>query len=481
MNFHDFQVEILLALLGLVVLVLEALRPVQCVRGLGIGLAAMVGVLFYHSFSLQPADAPLLGGLYKLDGLALFFQRLFLAVTALVLLLGAEFSHRNRAGAAEFYVVTLFAAVGMVFCSAVNDFILLFVALELMTVAFYVLVGYLRHEGLALESAMKYLLFGALASGVMVYGIAYVFGTTGSTKFDAIAAAIAGSTGEHKALEFGMLLTLAGLFFKISAFPAQMWTPDVYQGAPTPTTAFLATGSKAAGFALLLRVLFTAFAPAQGLWTMLIVVLAGVSLLYGNLGAIGQTNLKRLLGYSSIAHAGYLLIGIAACSAVGAAAVLFYLAQYAFANLCAFLAIVAISNAAGTADLPAVHGLHRRSPLLAAALALPMLSLAGVPPLSGFFAKFMLFYAAVDRGLQSPAMIALLAVACVGVVVSLYYYFKVIRAAYLEEAPDGAPIHLPAALRLSILACMAAIVLLGICPRPLFEAAQVAAQSLGLP
>lgn len=481
MNFHDLQIEILLAVLGLVVLVLEAIRPIQCVRGLGIGLAALVGGLFYHSLSLQPEAAPILGGLYKLDGFAIFFQRLFLAITALVLLIGAEFSHRNRAGAAEFYVVTLFASVGMMFCAAVDDFILLFVALELMTVAFYVLVGYLRHDGLALESAMKYLLFGALASGVMVYGIAYVFGTTGSTKFDAIAAAIAGATGEHKALEFGMLLTLAGLFFKISAFPAQMWTPDVYQGAPTPTTAYLATGSKAAGFALLMRVLYTAFEPAQNLWVMLVVVLAGISLLYGNLGAIAQTNLKRLFGYSSIAHAGYLLIGIAACSTIGIAAVMFYLAQYAFTNLCAFLAIVAISNATESADISAVNGLHKRSPLLAAALALPMLSLAGVPPLSGFFGKFMLFYAAIDRGLQTPAMIVLVAVACVGVVVSLYYYFKVIRAAYFEDAPDAAPIHVPDTMRIAILACLAILLILGVYPRPLWQVAELAAKALGLP
>lgn len=481
MNLHDLQLELLLAGLGLVVLVLESLRPVQCVRGLGIALAALVGAVFYHSLSIHPAAAPSLGGMYHLDAFALFFQRLFLAVTALVLLIGAEFSRHHRAGAAEFYVIVLFSAVGLLFCAAVTDFILLFVALELVTVGSYVLVGYLRHDSPALEAGMKYLIFGALASGVLVYGLAYVFGTTGSTRFADVAAVLATPGGLTMALGFGMLLTLAGLCFKIAAVPAQMWAPDVYQGAPTPTTAFLATGSKAAGFALLTRVLFTCFLPARPLWAALIMVLAAVSLLWGNLGAIAQTNLKRIFGYSSIAHAGYLLIGLAAVTEVGAAAVLFYLAQYALANLCAFLALVAVGNATEAGDLDSLRGLHRRSPLLAAALALPMISLAGVPPTAGFFGKFMLFYAAVEQGFANPWLIGLVLVACLGVLVSLYYYFKVIRAAYFEDQPDAAPIVLPAALRVGLWIGLAGIVVPGVWPKPLWEAAVHAAAALGLP
>jgi NADH-quinone oxidoreductase subunit N len=481
MNFHDLQLPGLLALLGLVVLVLESLRPVHCVRGLGIALAGMVGVLFCYSLTITPSVAASMGGMYHLDAFALYFQKLFLAVTALVLLMGAEYSHRFRAGAAEFYVIALFSAVGMLFCAAVKDFILLFVALELVTVAFYVLVSYLRSSTNVLEAGMKYLVFGALASGVLVYGLAYVFGTTGSTRFDAVRDAIAAGHISG-ALGFGIVLTLAGLCFKIAAVPAQMWAPDVYQGAPTPTTAFLASGSKAVGFALLTRVLFTCFLPARPLWAMLILALAALSLLWGNLGAIAQTNLKRIFGYSSIAHAGYLLIGIAAVSAIGAAAVLFYLVQYAFTGLCAFLVLTALKNANDEAgEIASLNGLHRRSPFLAAALALSMLSLAGVPPMSGFFAKFMLFFAALEKGVADATMLALVLIACVGVVISLYVYFKVIRAAYFEEPFDAQPVHLSAALRIGILMCLAVMLVAGLYPAPLWNAAVSAAAALGLP
>lgn len=481
MNFHDIQLPTLLAILGLVVLVLEALRPAHCVRGLGIALAGLVGGLFCYSLTLTPSAAASMGGMYHLDAFALFFQRLFLAITALVLLMGAEFSHRFRAGAAEFFVIVLFSAVGMLFCAAVKDFILLFVALELVTVGFYVLVSYLRSDSRVLEAGMKYLVFGALASGVLVYGLAYVFGTTGSTRFEAVRDAIAAGPISG-ALGFGIILTIVGLCFKIAAVPAQMWAPDVYQGAPTPTTAFLATGSKAAGFALLTRVLFTCFLPARPMWAALILALAALSLLWGNLGAIAQTNLKRIFGYSSIAHAGYLLIGIAAISATGAAAVLFYLVQYAFTTLCAFLVLVAVKNSNEDAgELDSLNGLHRRSPFLAASLALSMISLAGVPPMSGFFAKFMLFYAAIEHGIADATLLALVLIACVGVVISLYVYFKVIRAAYFEESTATQPIHLSAALRIGIIICLIVMIVAGVYPAPLWNTATAAASALGLP
>lgn len=481
MNFHDLQLPALLAVLGLVVLVLESLRPAHCVRGLGIALAGMVGALFCYSLTITPSAEASMSGMYHLDTFALYFQRFFLAITALVLLMGAEFSHRFRAGAAEFYVIALFSSVGMLFCAAVKDFILLFVALELVTVAFYVLVSYLRSDSRVLEAGMKYLVFGALASGVLVYGLAYVFGTTGSTRFDAVRDAIAAGPISG-ALGFGIILTIVGLCFKIAAVPAQMWAPDVYQGAPTPTTAFLATGSKAVGFALLTRVLFTCFLPARPMWAALILGLAALSLLWGNLGAIAQTNLKRIFGYSSIAHAGYLLIGVAAVSKIGATAVLFYLVQYGFTTLCALLVLVAVKNSSDDAgELDSLNGLHRRSPFLAAALALSMLSLAGVPPMSGFFAKFMLFYAAIEKGIVDATMLGLVLIACVGVVISLYVYFKVIRAAYFEEPADSQSVHISAALRVGILICLAVMLVVGLYPAPLWNAAAAAAAALGLP
>lgn len=481
MIWHSLQFEVLLAVLGLGVLVLEAVRPISYVRCLGLGLASLVALLLFHSFEIVPAAEPILKGMYHLDAMALFLQRLFLALTAFVLVIGAEYSVRHPDGAAEFYVVTLFTAVGMLVCAAVDDFILLFVAVELVTVGFYVLVAYLRHESSSLEAGLKYLLFGGLASGVMVYGIAYVFGTTGATRFDAVAAALQAPDSMSMALGFGMLLTLVGLCFKIAAVPAQMWAPDVYQGAPTPTTAFLAVASKVAGFALLLRVLGHCFLPAQHLWAGLIAVLAGLSLLYGNLGAIGQTNLKRLMGYSSIAHAGYLLIGIAVVTTAGAAAVLFYLTQYALSGLCIFLVIVALEQAGVGAEIESLQGLHRRSPLLAAGLALPLLSLAGVPPLSGFFGKFMIFVAALQKGAWDPMLLALVLIACVGVLVSLYVYFRVIQVAYFEDRPEAQPLPVHPTVRVALILGLLLIVGLGVYPAPLWEAAKTAAAAIGLP
>ena len=480
MGIYAAQLECLTAILAITTLLSDAFRPSMNKRSLGYLLAMMLVLTLLYTFALRPTDETFFHGMYRLDAFALYFKRLFLLATAFVLVMAAEFSPRIEAGIAEFYSLLLFCATGMLLIASVNDFILLFVALELVTISFYVLTSYLRRQVPSLEAGTKYLILGALSSGFTVYGISYIFGTTGTTNFDTLATLLRSNGAPGPAFTFGMLLVLTGLGFKIASVPFQIWAPDVYQGAPTPVTAFLAVGSKAAGFALLLRVLFAGLLPVEGVWMVLMFALAAATLLYGNLGAIPQRNIKRLLGYSSIGHAGYMLMGVAAVNALGLGAVMFYLGQYAFTNLCAFLAIIAVSNATGSDEIPSYSGLHRRSPILAVALFLALMSLAGVPPLSGFFGKFQLFAAVIERARTDWHYYVLAGIGAAAVVISLYFYLGVAKAIYIQESDDASPIPVSVPMRVSLYICMVAIVGLGIFQRPLVEASIKAVKVFGL-
>jgi NADH-quinone oxidoreductase subunit N len=487
MNVALLSHEILLLLLGVGVLLADLWVPASQKRSLGYTAAAGVGIiLLYSLFALCPAcsagdgDAFAFGRMYVLDDMALFFKRFFLIATLLVLLMTVEFADRVQAGISEYYSLILFAATGMMFAASSNDFALLFVSLELITVTFYVLTSFQRSNPGSLEAGVKYLIIGALSSAFLVFGIALVYGTTGSFNFGDIAAVNLRHAGDPIFL-FGILFVLAGLGFKIAAVPFQMWAPDVYQGAPTPTTAFLAVGSKAAGFVLLLRVLFTAVPDVTAQWPALLAVIAGVTILYGNLCAVPQTNLKRLLGYSSISHAGYLLMGVAALTQAGQAAVMFYLGGYLFTVLTAFLVITVVLRETGAEKIQDLQGLHQRSPLLATGLTLSMVSLAGIPPLVGFFGKLLLIQAALASATATPVLYGLVGVAIVGVVISLYYYFGVIRAVYWRGDESPAPILPSMTARLTVGACMAGVVILGVFPSGLWESALKAAATLSLP
>ena len=481
MSLYAIQLECLLALLAIVTLLADAFRPAANRQRLGHGLAVLVGVTLLYSFWLSPiGDSTFFHGMYRLDTFALYFKRLFLLALTFVLVMSADFAKRIEAGVAEFYALLLLCATGMLLIASVNDFVLLFVSLELVTISFYVLAGYLRRQIPSLEAGTKYLILGALSSGFTVYGIAYIFGTTGTTNFDKLSAQLSTLGSHSTAFTLGMLLVLTGLGFKIASVPFQIWAPDVYQGAPTPVTAFLAVGSKAAGFALLLRVLYVGLLPVSGVWARLLLVLSAATLLYGNLGAIPQRNIKRLLGYSSIGHAGYMLMGVAAVNAIGGGAVLFYLGQYAFTNLCAFLAIVAVTNTTDSDEIPSFSGLGKRSPILGLALFLAMMSLAGVPPLSGFFGKFQLFAAVIERARYDWHYYVLAGIGAAAVVISLYFYLGIGKAIYLQEADDATPIPVSKPMRLALYACMLAMVGLGIFQRPLVDAAIKAANVFSL-
>jgi NADH-quinone oxidoreductase subunit N len=475
------RLELAVIGLGIAILLADLWTPERWKRQLGYLAAASLLVVLAASFWMRlPAEgvAYAFDKMFVLDALALFFKRFFLLAAILVLIMSVEFADRIQSGISEYYSLILFALSGMMFAASTNDFILFFVALELITVTFYVLTSFQRGQVQSLEAGIKYLILGALASAFMVYGIALVSGLARTTNFDGIAAAAKGLSAKPVFVA-GLLLILVGLAFKIAAFPLQIWAPDVYQGAPAPTTAFLAVGSKAAGFVLLLRFLFNAIPEVTPDWTRLLLMVAGVTILYGNLCAIPQRNLKRLLGYSSIAHAGYLLLGIAAMNAAGSSAILFYLAGYLFTVLAAFTVICIVLRGLESDDLVAVAGLHQRSPFLAGAMALAMISLAGIPPLAGFFGKFLLFKAALERGAAQPAFYWLAGIAIVGVVISFYYYLGIVRAIYWSSpTPEGQPLRLSLVTRVSLVVCMAGMIYLGVFPNDAVNLALEAVKTL---
>ncbi len=482
MNLFLLSHELCALLLGLAILLVDLWLPQSEKRKLGYAAAAGVGVLLVFSllqFSVGTIGTQYaFGGMYVLDPLALFFKRFFLVATLIVLLMSVEFADRIEAGIAEYYALILFAMTGMMFAASANDFSVLFVSLELITVTFYVLTSFLRARLPSLEAGIKYLIIGALSSAFMIFGIALVFGTSGTLSFDKLAATVPQFV-QNKIFLFGLLLVLAGLGFKISMVPFQIWAPDVYQGAPSPTTAFLAVGSKAAGFVLLLRVLFSAVPEVTKHWTALLMVLAGATILYGNLCAIPQRNVKRLLGYSSISHAGYLLLGISALSAAGQSAVLYYLSGYLFTVLAAFTVICLVMRQVESADVAEFAGLHQRSPLLAGTMTLAMVSLAGIPPLAGFFGKFLLLKSVVEAGAHHSGYYCLAFVALAGVVISLYYYFGIIRSIYWsKDAADLSVIPLSPSIKLALFGCIAGMLFIGIYPNPLVDLAGEAVKVL---
>ena len=459
--------------LGLGLLLLDLWTPVEQKCQLGYAAATGLGFVLLFSFSSlvdSGVTATAFNGMYVQDGLALFFKRFFLLAAILVLVMSVEFADCIPVGISEFYALILFALGGMMFAASANDFSLLFVSVELITVTFYVLTSFQRSRLGSLEAGVKYLILGALSSAFLVFGIALVFGTTGQMNFTGLAA-VAAQFPADKIFVTGLLLMLAGLGFKIAAFPFQLWAPDVYQGSPTPATAFLAVGSKAAGFVLLLRVLFNAVPDITAHGAKLLAVISAVTILYGNLCAIPQRNLKRLLGYSSIANAGYLLLGVAALSHAGQSAVLYYLGGYLFTVLAAFTVICLVTGQVQGEDISALAGLNQRSPFLAATMALAMVSLAGIPPLAGFFGKFLLLKAVVEQGASNHAYYGLVAVAIVGVVISLYYYFGVVRTIYCsKDAADLSPIRISRPVKTSLGFCILGMLLLGLFPGPVVNA-----------
>ncbi len=412
----------------------------------------------------------------------MFFKRIALVTTMVVLVMCLEYKgtiekyiygEKPGAGLGEFYALPVFTCAGLMFMASAVDFLLIFVSLELVTISFYVLVPYMRRNAASLEAGVKYLILGALSTGFLVYGITWIFGVTGETNLARIAAKLPQLQGSQHALLFGIMLVLVGLGFKVAAVPFQLWVPDVYQGAPTPITAFLSVGSKAAGFIVLMRVV-QAF-PRRA-WrskprsSPLLAVLSGLTLIYGNLAAMPQDNLKRLLAYSSIAHAGYLLVAVASVGGplgqFGSAyvAVGYYLAGYLLMTLLSFLVLVIVARHSRGDDILHFNGLSKRSPFLAFGMLVAVLSLAGIPLTAGFYGKLLVFAAAVQQG-----HFALVGIGIVTVGAGFYYYLRVVSAMYWQEPNDDTRITISPLARLSVSALALAIVVFGIFPQPGLE------------
>jgi NADH-quinone oxidoreductase subunit N len=453
----------------------DAVRMTAWLGLLGIlAWALVLEPLAPAALSLAPSgvEAPAAVGL--LDGFALWFKRFFLATAVLIMALSAPYEARLPAGRAEFPTLLILTTMGMCLLASVNDFVTLFVALELVTITLFLMTAWRPGLPRSIEAGIKFVVVGALAAAFMVYGIAWVYGSTGSFGFEAVSAVANTEGGMPSALKFGLLLVLVGLGFKVGAVPFHIWIPDVYQGAPTPVTAFLSVGSKAAGVVLLMRFVDSVLGPAAVGWAGLLAGLAALTLLMGNLGAIPQSDLKRFLGYSGIAHAGFVLMALATHSADSANAILFYLTAYLFANVAAFLVLIVVSRTADNSHMDRVNGLADRSPFLAFALTVSMLSLAGVPPLAGFFAKWMVLRAAMAQ----PELLWLVILSGVMIVVSLYYYLCVIKRIYMRQAVDTGVLEISGMTRWVLLGCVLASVAFGLYQEPLVAWARSGAAAL---
>ncbi len=478
-----YVLEIVTLSLGLLLLLAEAFIGPQ--RKRLIGYAAIIGLsitFILLLFTCSCTGSSAFWKFYSPDSVALFYKGLALLCTIVVLILSLDyapvlekFSARAGGGPAigEFFALPVFICTGMRWMASAIDLTSIFVSLELITIAFYVMVGYQRKNKLSLEAAVKYLILGAISTGFLVYGLAWLFGVTGQTNLSAIGTALYATENKSAAL-FALALLLVGLAFKVAAVPFQFWVPDVYQGAATPVTAFLSVGSKSAGFIIAYRILqpFLASPVLQSTTLSLLVALAGATLLVGNLAAISQTNFKRLLAYSSISHAGFLLLAFASvprhATTLGPIQVVsFYLAAYLIMTLLAFAVVCVINRVSGSDDLSAFDGLAKRSPLLAFALLISAISLAGVPLTVGFFGKLFVFLLAIDAGHTWPVAIAIL-----GAAAGFYYYLKVIRAMYWNTATDATPITISPLLKFTILVLVIATLVLGVYPQPILSLLQ---------
>jgi len=452
-------------------------------------IVSIIGLVVSAAFTIVMYGEPsqtICNDTLAVDNFALFFKLLFLGIAALVILASVDYASKLERFRGEYHALILLSALGMMLMATAAELITIYVALELASISLYVLTGFLKDRKSS-ESSMKYLLLGATASAVLLYGMALIFGTTGTTQLGEIAQQVQtlGIQGviDSPALILGIVLLIAGFGFKIAAVPFQMWVPDVYEGAPTPITAYLSVASKAAGFAVILRIFSTAFGLPNWLsldWGIVFAVLAAIGMTVGNTSALPQTNIKRMFGYSSIAQAGYLMVGLAAMGVasagetIGQSTILFFLLSYAVANMGAFIAIIAITNKIDSDLIQDFSGIAKRSPLLALALTVCLVSLIGMPPAAGFMAKFYIFNGAVQNGLLWLVIIAVL-----NSVISAFYYLRVVKVMWLGEPASTEKVPSSGALRLALTLTSLGVIALFIFADPIIKAAESAAKMFG--
>ena len=482
LNFELLIPELILAGTAIAVILLDLVIKSKW----WLAAVSIAGIVVSAGFAIAMwggSSQSIFNNMLAVDNFAIFFKLLFLVIAALVILASTDYVSKLARFQGEYYALVLISALGMMLMAATTELISIYIALELTSISLYVLVGFLK-DPKSTEAALKYLLLGAVASAVLLFGMALIFGFTGQTQLGDIAAAIQSMSLSgvlaSPGLIAGMVLIIAGFGFKIAAVPFHMWVPDVYEGAPTPITAYLSVASKAAGFAILLRVFFSAFGLPSWLsldWGMVFAILAAVGMTVGNIIALSQTNIKRMLGYSSIAQAGYLMVGlatvgfVAASDVAGRSGLLFFLASYALTNLGAFTAIIAISGKVDSDLIKDYTGMGKRAPFLALALTLCLLSLIGMPPAAGFMAKFYIFSGAVQQGL-----LWLVIIAVINSVISAYYYLRVVKVMWLGKPASATRVPSSIALRVALALSCLGVLVMGIIPGFVMKLAEMAAK-----
>ena len=474
-DFYYVLPEIILTFGALVLLVVDVMLPKRDGDGVifGVAIATLLATAA-AVLSFAGVNTTASAGLLAIDGFATFFKLIFILSAGMTVLMSWSYLRVEGVRAGEYCFLILCATLGMMFMASGVDLITLFIGLETMAIAFYILAGFLKPSQRSNEAAVKYFLLGAFSLGLLLYGMSLLYGATGTTSLDGIATALA--EGERSLiLSLALILIGAGMGFKIAAVPFHMWAPDVYEGAPTPVTAFLSVGSKAASFAMLLRIFFVGLPFLVSDWQTLFWVLAALTMTVGNIAAITQTNTKRMLAYSSIAHAGYVLVGVVSGTERGIAATLVYLWVYLFMQLGAFAIISMLRRQDVVGDeLKDLSGLYSRKPFAAIAMLIFMLSLGGIPPTAGFMGKVWVFGAAIDQGFVWLAVIGV-----VNSAISLYYYYRVIVFMWLKEETLGSDIEMSPAMATVLGIAVVGSILFGIFPDMLFDHAQIASEVLG--
>ncbi len=476
-NWIALAPQIIVILTALAVLLIGALTGpgrkgyLAYVSLLGVVLAALAALYFWDG------NEPAFPGMVAVDALSAYLNLAFLIVAGLSILLSANYVERMGLSETEYYGLMLISVSGMMFLAGATSLIVVFLGLEILSIPLYVLAGFNRNDARSGESALKYFLLGAFASGFLLYGIALLYGGTGTTALPAIAQYLASTSAVSAYVWIGAGLVVVGFGFKVALVPFHQWTPDVYQGAPTPVTAFMSVGAKAAGFAALIRILIGALSGEAAGWAWILAVLAILTMTIGNVAAIAQKNLKRMLAYSSIAHAGYITVGLVAGSIAGIQAVLFYLVAYVFMNIGAFAVLIAVSRDRKDGEsLEDFAGLGATQPLLAAAMAVFMFSLAGIPPLAGFLGKLYVFAAAVEGGWWW-----LVAVGVLNSVISAYFYLRVVLTMYMRPATSPkSDLTIDPALAVALVVAVVLTVLVGLFPGALVWLSQAAVVGWGM-
>lgn len=480
--FKALSSEAMLVVAAFVALTLDLVwtrKAEMGVRARTLGTVAIIGLLasivpLWQRFGAEPVR--LLAGTVVGDDLTLLFKVVIVLLTLVTVVISMDYDVGRHVG--EYYAVLLFGAIGMMLLVGSEELLMIFVALELTSICLYILTAFHKGALRSQEAAVKYFMFGAISSAFLLFGLSYVYGVTGATSLRAIQQAVGADPqlGSSPLLTAGLLFVILGFGFKVAVVPFHLWAPDAYEGAPTPVTAYIATGSKVASFFVMVKVMFIAFAGMEGVafwgrfssgWTMLLALTGALSMLWGNVAAIVQRNVKRLLAYSSIAHAGYIFIGLIAATQMGAASVLFYLIVYGLTNLGAFGVVAALAGRAGGDEMDHFDGMARRAPFLSLLMLVFVLSLAGIPPLGGFFGKFYLFAAAVQRDAQDFGLLWLVIVGIIMSAVSLYYYLILLKHMYVAESSDRSRIRTPAYLNAALGLVAFAVILLGVFPQPI--------------